>query len=48
MFGSVRIKGTGLTPDLLGKGYILKALGQACLSISCWEWTRWETKILKL
>ena len=27
-----------LLPDLLGKGYIFKALGQAWLTISCWEW----------
>ena len=32
-----RQRGTVLMPNLLEKGYILKALGQACLSISCWE-----------
>ena len=34
-------KGILLLPDLLGKGYIFKALGQAWLTISCWEWTHW-------
>ena len=37
IFGLVRDKGTVLMPNLLEKGYILKALGQACLSVSCWE-----------
>ena len=41
-------KGKVLTPDLLEKEYTLKALGQACLSINCWEWTHWDTKIIKL
>ena len=34
-------KGILLLPDLLGKGYIFKALGQAWLTISCWKWTHW-------
>ena len=34
-------KGIFLFPDLLGKGYIFKALGQAWLTISCWKWTHW-------
>ena len=34
----VREKGILFFPDLLGKGYIFKAHGQA----SCWEWTHQE------
>ena len=34
-------KGISLLPDLQGKGYIFKALGQAWLTISCWKWTHW-------
>ena len=37
-------KGIFLLPDLLGKGYIFKALGQAWLTISSWEWTHWECR----
>ena len=36
-------KGILLLPDLLGKGYIFKALGQAWLTINWWEWTHWGT-----
>ena len=36
----MREKWYNFDADLLGKRYILKALGQAFLSISGWEWTR--------
>ena len=39
LMGWLREKGTILTPDLLEKGYIVKALRQACLSINWWGWS---------